>query len=138
MQWALVHGVGPCLAPLVARAAPALTIGGEAAIGLLLACGGSRRLVRWGTALALLLHLAIALVPPPNNATPFSLTCIIRLIVASAPSFAMAIDGIASGKGGGRLVAATAVAAAAAATASRRNATRRRPPAPTRRSRIGS
>ena len=75
-------GITPAahLAQLIARASPVITILGEAAIGVLLLLP-SRRLARYAVGLALLLHLGIALTPPPNNAVPFSLKCVVRLII---------------------------------------------------------
>ena len=49
-------------AELIARLAPAVTIFGETAIALLFL---TKRTARLGVALALLLHLGIALTPPP-------------------------------------------------------------------------
>ena len=83
----------PELAALIAKSAPTVTILGEFSIGVLLLGGSSKpRLARCGVALALFLHLGIALTPPPNNATPFSLTCAVRLLVTQSSGVAMALD----------------------------------------------
>ena len=79
------------LAPLIAQLSPAMTIVGEMTIGVLLLMP-SRKLVRLGIATALLLHIGIALTPPPNNATPFSLTCIIRLLILAPQGVSTALS----------------------------------------------
>jgi uncharacterized membrane protein YphA (DoxX/SURF4 family) len=61
----------PLRASQLALLAPGVTILGELTIGILLLLP-SRAAVRIGVLSALLLHLGIALTPPPNNATPFS------------------------------------------------------------------
>ena len=105
------------LAPLLARLSPGITIVGEGAIGLLLAAP-SRKLVRLGTALALLLHMGIALTPAPNNATPFSLTCVVRLMIAHAPDVSLAFNELAGlqHQVPGRVTAGVAIGAAASLT----------------------
>lgn len=65
----------PTIARLVVRVSPPLVVGFEAAIAASLAVAP-----RLGVVLALLLHLGIALVPPPNNVATFSLMCASRLV----------------------------------------------------------
>ena len=106
----------PSLAPLVARASPLMTIVGEMAIGVLLLLP-SRTLVRAGTLLALVLHLGIALTPSPNNATPFSLACAVRLVITQSRGAALALDELATLQPSGLLTAAVTTSAAAASMA---------------------
>ena len=73
----------PLRAKQLALLAPGVTIAGELTIGILLLLP-SRAAVRIGVLTALLLHLGIALTPPPNNATPFSLTCVVRLLITES------------------------------------------------------
>ena len=100
----------PQLADVIARLAPAVTIGGEVAISMLLA---TRRTARYGVVFALLLHMGIALTPPPNNATPFSLACAVRLLVIVPRGLQAAAAEVAEGSAAGRATAALALAASA-------------------------
>ena len=109
-----VHPSQP-LARLIAAAAPAATIVGEMAIGFLMLAPRRRRgLHAYGVMLALLLHLGIALTPPPNNATPFAFACVVRLIVTAPTGFATAVDEVLQARAAG--VKTFTLAAAAAAT----------------------
>ena len=103
----------PQHAEVIARLAPAVTIAGEFAICTLLA---TRRTFRYGVVLALLLHLGIALTPPPNNATPFSLACAVRLLVLMPRGLHAAAAEVADGSAAGRITAALAFAASAICT----------------------
>ena len=82
----------PSVGALILAAAPAVTIIGEMAIGVLFLAPKRAGLAPYGVALALLLHLGIALTPPPNNATPFALTCVVRLVVTAPTGFARALE----------------------------------------------
>ena len=109
------------LAPLLAQVSPAITIVGEMSIGVLL-LAPRKRLVKGGVLLALLLHLGIALTPPPNNAVPFSLTCVVRLLLLHPVGLARVVDDTVApfdsiDELAGRVTAAIAVAAAAVAAA---------------------
>jgi hypothetical protein len=90
-------GVPPpgSLAPLVARAAPAAVVTGEMAIGVLL-LSSRPRLARLGVGLALCLHLGILLTPPPNNATPFSVACVVRLLITQPFCLSAALNELAT------------------------------------------
>ena len=79
----------PLRASQLALLAPGVTIVGELTIGILLLLP-SRAAVRIGVLSALVLHLGIALTPPPNNATPFSLTCVVRLLITESAAVARA------------------------------------------------
>ena len=105
------------LVPLLAKVAPALTITGEGAIAVLLSAATSPRLVRCGTVVALVLHLGIALTPHPNNATPFSLACAIRLLLTQPHHVCAALQEATVPTRAGVLVLAVATAAAASCTA---------------------
>ena len=100
----------PTLAALIRDTAPLLTILGEASIGLLL-LAPSTKLQRLGVVVALSLHLGIALTPSPNNATPFSLACVVRLLITESHGFALALYPVEKSK----LYTTCAVAAVAAA-----------------------
>ena len=102
------------LASLVARLSPVVTISGELSIAILL--GASRRTARWGTLLALCLHLGIALTPPPNNAVPFSVACVVRLLFVHSSGLREASRQVAAGHPAGVLLVSTAVGAASATT----------------------
>ncbi|KAL1514770.1 hypothetical protein AB1Y20_003856 [Prymnesium parvum] len=65
--------LGRAAAPLAARLAPALTLGGEVSIGAAFALAPRLAIV-----LGLLLHAGIALTPPPNNIAPFGIVCAVR------------------------------------------------------------
>lgn len=93
-------------ASLIRDAAPLMTIVGEASIGVLL-LAPSKRIQRLGVVVALLLHMGISLTPSPNNATPFSLACVVRLLYTQSSGFGRVL-------GGDMLAAALAVAVAAA------------------------
>ena len=94
------------IATLIRDAAPLMTILGEASIGVLL-LAPSRRIQRLGVVVALLLHMGISLTPSPNNATPFSLACVVRLLYTQSSGFGRAL-------GGDMLAVTLAVAVAAA------------------------
>ena len=81
----------PGAAYFISQAAPAATILGEASIAFFM-LNPSPKLVRFGIVLALVLHLGIAMTPPPNNATPFSVVCIIRLLVTESEGLAAAVE----------------------------------------------
>ena len=81
----------PGAAYFISQAAPAATILGEASIAFFM-LNPSPKLVRLGIVLALVLHLGIAMTPPPNNATPFSVVCIIRLLVTESEGLAAAVE----------------------------------------------
>ena len=99
----------PLRASQLALLAPGVTILGELTIGILLLLP-SRAAVRIGVLSALLLHLGIALAPPPNNATPFSLTCVVRLLITESAAVARAWDELgASGSGIGQYLATPAI-----------------------------
>jgi hypothetical protein len=99
----------PLRASQLALLAPGVTILGELTIGILLLLP-SRAAVRIGVLSALLLHLGIALTPPPNNATPFSLTCVVRLLITESAAVARAWNEMgASGSGIGQYLATPAI-----------------------------
>ena len=72
----------PLLVLLIGRSAAALTIAVEVGVGLLLWLGRGRR--TWGllgVTLGAMLHLLIAMTPPPNNIGTFSYGCCVRLFL---------------------------------------------------------
>jgi hypothetical protein len=76
----------PWLVLGIGHAAPTLTIGVEVAVGALLMCGVTRggacnSTGALGVALGGLLHLTIAMTPPPNNIGTFSFGCCARLFL---------------------------------------------------------
>lgn len=85
----------PSHAAQLALVAPAVTIAGELTIGVLLLLP-SRAIVRLGVLIALALHLGIALTPPPNNATPFSLACVVRLLVTESAAVSRVLSEMAA------------------------------------------
>jgi len=112
---------------VLATASAWMTISGELAIAVLLARKGwSHRL---GVMLAILLHGGIAIVPPPNNAVPFSVSALTRVLLTIPQGLELLLEELrstispvtvvsrsASGLPG-MMVLSTAAAAAAAATA---------------------
>ena len=101
----------PGVAFLIAQAAPAATILGEASIACFM-LAPSPKLVRFGVVLALVLHLGIAMTPPPNNAVPFSLVCIVRLLVTESEGFAAALEELYTFGPAAKLTAAMGVVSA--------------------------
>mmetsp|Transcript_17159 Transcript_17159/g.52784 ORF Transcript_17159/g.52784 Transcript_17159/m.52784 type:complete len:552 (+) Transcript_17159:1253-2908(+) len=110
----------PCDVPdavLVAatRAAPALTVGGELALGVcVLAPGRAAR--RVGVALACALHFMIAITPYPNQVPAFGVVCVARLFFVMPGAWTAALTEAVAAPTTlvGALYRAVAVAAAAA------------------------
>ena len=77
--------IPPAARVAAVRAGPLVTIAGEMSIALLLLAPASsasarlRPLRKLGVGLALLLHLGIALTPPPNNIAEYGVMCALRL-----------------------------------------------------------
>ena len=105
----------PGVAYLIAQAAPAVTILGEASIAFFM-LNPSPKLVRFGIVLALVLHLGIAMTPPPNNATPFSVVCIVRFLVTESEGLAATLEELRTFGTAAKLTAGMAVVSASVST----------------------
>ena len=102
----------PAARTAAVRAGPLLTIVGELSIGLLLLVP-RRPWAKLGVALALLLHLGIALTPPPNNIAEYGTMSALRLawLFPHAVATAMAEPGwLAVHAGSGALLLAVLAA----------------------------
>ena len=117
--------VAPAQLAAAVSLAPVLVVAGEAVLGLALVAAaagrGGRCAAPLGVVLALLLHLAIAMTPPPNNIGAFSVIMAARLPAFVGPDAMAASTSLPRGLAGlgglGALLAAAAAAAAGAARA---------------------